>query len=794
MKEILSSLFPSKVQWKKWSLPSKLGVASAYLTIGYFGLDAVSSLYQFAGKISSVSSVSDSAPALTDYDPNVTQIKFIGSDILIETEEERYVVSGIEISSDDSKDSTIALKQGLYDFKVRHSYNDAIPQFQKALVLSSNESNKKRIKELITASYYGAGRHSEGIHFVCEKYSSLSHQSDRYKYDFHAHLRRVAIVQSYKEAEKIVNEKKPFCKKDDLSPIWAALPLKSIEDIQAGFVPDFSLKNIDVVNLERLIYENPKDPYVHYAYLALGKLDKLNVNTRYVGIGDLITLKIIDSYTDFSQVLKAALKMRELWPNSYYLDELDGLVLEKLSKSKIMNDYYALTEKVSHLPPSSVQRAFESIVGNYFLDGRMNELLNDIHSDYEISKARLYIESVVLNSLRHTEKYKLFDLLAFSKAMNLEGSISNKVWSINFDRGIENVLVGDYAGAIYIYRSQLNMFKRFSIPPVELINKRIDVIDKALELKNKELLLESSLKFGKESAKDYFGFHSNRVYIEALSRCKESSKTSIERQKCHFLLALNYRRSEQNSKSLIEFESFATNYPESELIDDAIAEIGVHYLLINYDLDTAERYFRTVYTNYPDRNAADNSLNWLAWAYFKRGDLSKSSYYYGLTASSYAQNRLGKRAVRMLDFIKQKEKTIVEKSKPSGELTLTIFDKIFKVGWVLLGLIAISPTILIYIYGWRVLKDMKHPKSMLLKRISHFLLFFLSIPVTVILMFIFTAGQRAIYAKKELADFMFDQLSTGYMLGFIVLLLLFFITILRAIVKLFYIRIRSIRN
>jgi len=124
-----------------------------------------------------------------------------------------------------------------------------------------------------------------------------------------------------------------------------------------------------------------------------------------------------------------------------------------------------------------------------------------------------------------------------------------------------------------------------------------------------------------------------------------------------FLIGSSYRRLDEHQDSLNTFQELVKRYPNSDLADDAMAEIGVHYLLVESNRRKAEEYFEKVVKLYPKGNAADNALNWIAWDHLQNREYVEAAASYSRLASQYAEGRRAKIAQATLNILR-KERTI----------------------------------------------------------------------------------------------------------------------------------------
>ena len=106
----------------------------------------------------------------------------------------------------------------------------------------------------------------------------------------------------------------------------------------------------------------------------------------------------------------------------------------------------------------------------------------------------------------------------------------------------------------------------------------------------------------------------NELAIKIFRKLIASYPDSSYVDKSLYLMASSYRRLRDYANSKRVLEEFLATVSESSLLDDVIAELGAHYLLVENNLDKARPYFERVVSEFSDQNASDNALNWMAWA------------------------------------------------------------------------------------------------------------------------------------------------------------------------------------
>ena len=83
----------------------------------------------------------------------------------------------------------------------------------------------------------------------------------------------------------------------------------------------------------------------------------------------------------------------------------------------------------------------------------------------------------------------------------------------------------------------------------------------------------------------------------------------------------------------------ATQYPDSDLADDAYAEMGWYMTYVAQNYAEAQRYFSTCARVYEGRNAADNCLYHLGITALKISKYDVATTAFSAVAAKYAETR-----------------------------------------------------------------------------------------------------------------------------------------------------------
>ena len=641
----MRNIFPSKKQWLKWTLPSKLGVISAYITI-FLVLKAL--------LIFMVSLIPDNPQVepirmVSRYDKNKVELTYSDDGVNLITPEYKFRIDNIFFEKEKYQKILEKIKNGLYYFKVRRDYEASAQLFHDAYKLSKSRKNQKALQQLITASYYGGGLHRKGIKFICEKYKFLPSSDYRHRFDFHAHIRQLSIKEGSNSAISYVTKLKKTCHRDDLSVIWTGITLQQMEDLQQGKLFVFHGIGENKDYLQWLIENYSNDTFIDHAYYFIGRSDLIYNKYPHSLIREPAAFNYLNEKSNYYSALEFYDSIRYEWTNSRYHQIAEKIIVKLLGERLDIELFYRFSSEHPEVNKLELLSALQIILSDIILNNNTFILIPTIKEKGYLSLFKNYWEAEALKNATLLKEYSLEEILQISTKVESTKKISDYLWKSNLDTGTELLRAGKYSHALQRYNNQVALFSKYSHSPNDLLKKRVELVSTLKQLqkqRNRHFL--SGILLRKRSSISSIGTSALEFSLNEFSRCLKDSEVTWLHGKCMFLKASTLRRMKRYNESKETFIEFTEKFESSSnLIDDALAEIGVHYLLVEYNFESALPYFEKVYKNYPNHNAADNALNWVAWYYFKQGEYRQALYFYSYTAVNYASNRLGQRAKEM---------------------------------------------------------------------------------------------------------------------------------------------------
>ena len=180
---------------------------------------------------------------------------------------------------------------------------------------------------------------------------------------------------------------------------------------------------------------------------------------------------------------------------------------------------------------------------------------------------------------------------------------------------------------------------------------RVKTLKKITELKEsnrKEYIFNIAMLF-KRTVFD------SRHSIPYLEEYIEKYANENEIPKLLMLKAFCYRNVNEGQKMIKILNTLTKRYPDHHFADDAMAEIGVYFLLRSWKRDKGREILQKVIDKYPNHNATDNCYNWIAWSYLKDQEYHKAFNAYVTLLNNVGYSRFADYAFRNLPKLVQKD-------------------------------------------------------------------------------------------------------------------------------------------
>ena len=240
------------------------------------------------------------------------------------------------------------------------------------------------------------------------------------------------------------------------------------------------------------------------------------------------------------------------------------------------------------------------------------------------------LEEQILLSMPDDE---LTDKLIREKRLNNRASTWYSLISRNYNKNnfksAENILK--------IARTYINMAEIKSKIYEDKLNYLRDAIGLINEAK-KSNTAKDYKSIGNKFRRDYRDFSvATYLFNQALIMFPESNLVD----NIVFLKILTYRDWKPSEMNDLVYE-FEIKHPTSRYVDDAIAEMAFTELLIKNNLAEGNKIVRYLLSKYPNGNACDNALNWLAISLMKSKKYKEAKKIYKEIIKRFPKSRFAK--------------------------------------------------------------------------------------------------------------------------------------------------------
>ena len=588
-------------------------------------------------------------------------------------------------------------ERALNTFREEKNYRQAREDFRSVRRRVTTDHSRDVVDGLITASFYGEGRHREGLSYICELYRVRPLDSIRYRFDIHAHIRRIAIEDGFNVAEDVAVEFATQCGRTDFSPVWAGIPLAKMEYLKKGatvFEEYFNLSWRDVEYLQGIIENYPIDAFLDHAHYFMLQFDKvIGTDSTIEDMAILAAVQLdprikLGYGPDYEEkYYKEAL--RRIFLMKYYIDKfpdsgrsgdvkshLISMLLRSGSLSEGLDSALSDGRNVEqHIPDiihglrSSVKRfglhetlqmsikyGFFPIFLSHVHDGDL-----DVHAEsvehgfsewYRVSGERSYMERHFDDIWDFFEFSDLRTVFSSFQSFGLIYAIEAKIdflWKRYLDNvGFELLHTGDIQGALEEYKSQKMAIAKFGLSIPKLLIDRIYYLDGIIIAdmqSDSEVHLEAAIRLRDMGAES--------LAVQRFEAIANDFEDPMVAQKALYLQGATLRRMKEYAAAKEVFGRLWSRFPDGHLADDSLAELGWYYLMVEFERDAAHEYFNRVLELYPGRNATDNALNWLGWSNLKAKNYSEALTYYLKLVETYTTSRLGARAKRTIEILEK---------------------------------------------------------------------------------------------------------------------------------------------
>jgi hypothetical protein len=501
----------------------------------------------------------------------------------------------------------------------------------------ASQQSRETLQGLITATYYARKEHTDGLEYICEQYKDKPNWDARFRYQIHAHVRRIAINEGYEDAEKVVLSMRTRCRRSDFSPIWAGIGLDAIERI----VQNEELPHVDGADKTYLHYaieHYPNDAMLDHALLALGQEEELLRRFPDSMLSHLATGIIANRRSNSADYAGAV--------------EFGERYLAKLPNGSATRDYSSLTASVI----DSVGSAYLALdrledarkLGEKWRNPAAEGIAGYVYSFAYSQTAKVAVAADLAGALDKSAAAgypaaKLGDLLP------------------EFPPGtiplIKNGTFAEALGEINLSQAILADRKIATPEKWTILRKNIATFAERADNMSADDLFTAGLALRDQSNRDDADWDWKPI-MRAFSmgfwkRCIYRDPQSSGAMKAAYLRGTAFRREGNFREAVTEFSSLVARHAQGELADDALAELVSYNVQVIDNVGEATKFAEKLSSDYAMSNAVDNALYLIGNYYRDRREYLKAANYYSSVAVTYSGRRLALAANDMATAINE---------------------------------------------------------------------------------------------------------------------------------------------
>lgn len=504
------------------------------------------------------------------------------------------------------------------DFETLRELIYRVPEFEKG-IMSEVKIN------YIVPILMSEGNYLDALRIVQEKYKTETESSHRFLFDTVYLEHYLYVNQGFDEAKATIDTLRETYSNQDLSYIWFGVTQKNFYDLRDnGYCVPFEEGSEEYRFLSQLVKDYPEEPFMDYAYYFLGD---------YETIIEAFQESPIYDRAMYARANRAYDEAWGEWEEGYKhvdkvkMDEAEGYFFEYL-KTYIDSDYayYAVRKMLTLYNNYFAQTGDDS--GYYDLLYLVQDSKNETYRLDVVKDYMEYISSIMEREYKQTrhivEQSEERDRL-------IEGIESEPIRNTIKTGLAHNAFNHDQLelAMAYFLDVEYGYYDRWD-------EQRVDILYHVLRYSNKDseenlYQIATTLKENQEY----------ELALEYYDKAKAKTSDDEQRSRIEMMRAGCYRKLEERDKMLAVYEDIVETLPKTQYADDALAEVGVYYLLYERDEEAARPYFEQVIDKYPGTNAVDNAYNWIAWSYIEERDDEAALKVYEELLQEYPDSEFG---------------------------------------------------------------------------------------------------------------------------------------------------------
>lgn len=466
------------------------------------------------------------------------------------------------------------------------------------------------IEGMATASFYGSARHYEGLRFICEQYAYRPAWNYRFRHAIHAHVRALVAHLGHEQAERTLDaiRRDPRCDRADFTNAWIPIHLRDMRSLEQG-VPywkwHYGINNPDDIRYAKRVLAEGGHGFADYLLFVMGQFEEVVEKYPNSYVYDLALLGI-----GWKSETNRAIAALEEYLSRFqkYRAEARSLLLKRVEETgeeQLASIYRARypeqNNSSNHVPdfsmPITVPSSQVSIYNRAVKEVSLNK--RDIISDY-------YATCPQFTAIFESGDFaKIQDALIkwrelYNQTFNIDLQMEGKLCLVDFSPyKMDAVLT--------IIKPGAEAQRTFDDRTLAALGRTIKLCGDArdgLQERSPECQRIQDAIMTRDN-----GISLHRTGANLLRKAFELSGRHDDHSL--FLSGLAYRRIGDFEPFVDAMTLYVETFPQGAFADDALTELGWFYLTIRNDTATADRFFKRVVDEYPEKNAYDNALNWL---------------------------------------------------------------------------------------------------------------------------------------------------------------------------------------
>lgn len=526
--------------------------------------------------------------------------------------------------------------------------------------------NSDKLKGYIVAAYFGNRDYKNAAIQVLERDKTKPVWDLSLKGDFAQCIRNYSIKNGLLAGVELTKELQNKYGKKLTSVFWTAIPVEYLRAINEGYYSRsmnlYTLEERNKQDIKQLINLYPNDLFIDHGFYAIQEFDSLLKKYPNSAIKDLALFGL--GYEIISD-LRLEYNGNYDYSDYYFMQKLlpyDSLQIDS-TKFKNAIEYFTQYLNISTKLPQSddvcywlgwiyAQKREFDVSLEYLLQAQN-------YGNKDFSSAADEFQYYILNFIPIEKRITYLKIIEDQKKKDSEKNLNN--YLVNKSDPIEamHIVLSDTTlsrktlinniveNQLKDYGNLENCIKLYELYNASISNellKEVYSITTIDSIDNKLIKRVTKIKNNP---------HCRILSFQIIDRLLQKTSNSDLKGKLKFLkIGISEIEYPEISESLAN--EFLKNHSKHILADDVLAELIYIQSYILSDFEKAEKYLRILQTKYPNGNANDNAMYWIAYAYEHSKDqnyILMSTTKYKDVISRYPSSRFARYARTKLKII-----------------------------------------------------------------------------------------------------------------------------------------------